>query len=647
FFNPPRYMRLLEIIPIADTRPEVVETLADFADRRLGKVVVRAKDTPNFIANRIGTFAMLNTLRLMQEEDLTLEQVDELTGPILGFPRSATFRTADIVGLDTFVHVVANVYNGCPNDEHRDLMVTPDWMKKMVEKGYLGQKTGSGFYKKTDQRDEKGRPVILALDLNTLEYRPQAKTRFDCVGAARNAETIEEKIKAMHTGEDNGSKFLWKLFANTAIYASNRMPEIVDDIVNVDNACKWGFAQERGIYETWDILGVRYVCERMQAEGMTLPAIAQALLESGDGSFYRTDEKGKKLYFDLATKSYKELPQNKNIIVLADLKKAGKVVKENEGCSLVDLGDGIVCAEFHTKMNTIDAVMIQMVQQGVDMLNEGKFAGMVLANQGEHFSAGANIFLVLGEIMQGNWENVDLAIRGFQQVNMAMRFCRRPIVAAPHHYTFGGGIEMAQHCARAVIAGETYGGLVEVGVGIIPAGGGTKEMLRRALAYVPDNVPGAEPFPYVRRAFEAIGMAKVSTSGAELIELGHFTANDAICVSFDQQVKRAKDVCRGLVVAGYNPPKPAVLTALGEPARAVFRSAVYQMRLGGYVSDHDAAIAEELARILTGGDRVPGSKMTEQDVLDLEREAMLKLCGTEKTQQRMQHMLQTGKPLRN
>ncbi len=646
FFNPPRYLKLLEIIPGPDTLPEVVASLTRFAENVLGKGIVVAKDTPNFVANRILTYACQFIMHEFPKVGLSVEDVDSLTGPIIGHASSATFRTCDLVGLDTYVHVIANVYNGCPDDEQRELFKPEPWLQKLIDENRLGEKTGAGFFKKTNDYDEKGKRIILSLDVNTLEYTPQSKSRFDCIGSARKTDDLAEKVRIMHTGADPGSKFVWSLFANTAIYAANRIPEIADDIVNIDNAVKWGFAWSIGLFETWDVLGVKYVCDRMEAEGLRVPAIAKALLEAGGDSFYKY-EKGQKLYFDLASKRYREIVQNPNAVFLVDLKAGKKAVQENPGCSLVDLGDGILCAEFHTKMNTIDADLLGMLDAGIKLVNDGEFDGLVVANQGEHFSAGANLFMVLGYAMQGDWDSLSNIISVFQNTNMAMRFCLGPVVAAPHHYTFGGGIEMSQHTARAVVAAETYGGLVEVGVGIIPAGGGTKEMLRRALAYVPDSVVQGDPFPYVRRAFENIGMAKVSTSGPELIKLGYLTENEVVCINDHHQVKRAKDVCRSLVIAGYTPPKPAKLVALGESVRAAFRSAVYQMQLAGWASEHDALIADHLAKTLTGGDRLPGQLMSEQDVLDLERESMLSLCGTDKTRERMQYMLQTGKPLRN
>ena len=647
FFNPPRYLKLLELVPGPDTLPEVMAYMGRFSEDVLGKGVVYAKDTPNFISNRILIYVMQYIMIEMFKDGLTVEEVDALTGPNIGHASSATFRTADLVGLDTYIHVMGNIANGCPDDEQLGIMVVPDFLQKMVDKGLLGGKSGSGFYQATDQRDEKGKRVINGLDLTTLEYRPPVKPRFDCIGAARSAKTIEDKLAAMHFGEDKGSQFVWKLFSHAAIYAANRIPEICDDIVGIDNSLKWGFAWDVGIFETWDMLGFEKVCDRMKADGLTLPPLAEAMVKARKKSFYAANKKGRRTYFDLAAKSYKPVPTNPKELVLDSVKKSEGVVKTNDSCSLVDVGDGIVCAEFHSKMNTVDADLCAMLMEGVNLVNGGEFDGMVVANQGAHFSAGANLMVVLGFAMQQNWAAIEKMVADFQGVNMAMRFCKGPVVSAPHHYTFGGGVEMAQHAAKAVLAGETYGGLVEFGVGLIPAGGGCKEMLRRALSYVPASLDDGNPMPYVARAFQSIGMAKVSTSGPEMIELGYFFESDVICVNWDHQVQRAKDVCRGLVVGGYAPPKAASLTVLGEPGRAIFRAALDGLKRTGYASEHDVLIGMHVANILTGGNRWPGTKMTEQDALDLERVAFVSLCGTQKTQERMQYMLANNKPLRN
>jgi len=646
FFNPPRYLKLLEIIPNPDTKKEVIDFIAQFMENRIGKGVVHAKDTPNFIGNRILTFAMCYILHEMRKDGLTVEEVDALTGPAVGHASSATFRTADLVGLDTLLLVMKNVTEGCPDDERQDVLKVPEPLQKLVDEGRIGDKSGAGFYKATKQRDEKGKRIILGLDLETMEYRDPVKPRFECTGAARNAESIEEKIKVMHTSEDPGSQFAWKTFANTAIYSANRIPEIADDIVNIENALKWGFAWDVGVFETWDILGFEYVCDRMEKDGLELPPIAKAMKEKGAKSFFKT-EKGVDYYFDVNAKDYKEVPVNPRELRLQYFKDREKVVKKNDSASMIDIGDGIICIEFHTKMNAIDSDMGQMIMDGVTMLNEGKFEGMVLGNQGDHFCAGANVFMILGSAMQEDWDAIEQQVNQFQQVNQAMRFCNRPVVAAPHHYTLGGGMELCQHSSRVVLAGETYGGLVEVGVGLIPGGGGCKEMVRRALEAIPKNVENLDPEPFLRRSFMNIAMAKVGESAEEVIEFGYLDKHNIVFPSFDQQIQKAKDVCLALVQEGYEPPVERPLEAVGEPVRAVFKAGLYPLRLGHYASEHDEIIANKIGWILTGGDRRPGTKMSEQDVLDLEREAFVSLCGMEKTQQRIQHMLQTGKPLRN
>ncbi|MCK5863484.1 MAG: 3-hydroxyacyl-CoA dehydrogenase/enoyl-CoA hydratase family protein [Candidatus Hydrogenedentes bacterium] len=647
FFNPPRYLKLLELIPGPTTKPEVVETIAKFGENVLGKGIVYAKDTPNFVANRIITFAMQYLMHEMDTANFSAEEVDALTGAAIGHASSATFRTADLVGLDTLQKVVANVLNGCPDDECSDLMQGPAWFDAMVEKGYLGNKSGSGFYKATKKRNEKGKRIILGIDIATGEYRDPVKPRFACTGAVRGAGSLEEKIKIMHTSEDEGSKFLFSFFANSAAYAGNRIPEIADDIVNIDNACKWGFAWEVGIFETWDILGFNDVCARMEAEGIELPPIAKVMKETGVDSFYK-NENGVDVFFDLASKSYKAVPTNSREVKLVNIKtKSENVVFKMDDASLVDLGDGIVCAEFHCKMNAIGPDIVATLNKGVDLLEEGKFEGMVVANQGPHFCAGANLMIVLGDAMQKNWDGIGDMVSGLQNAGMRMKYCNAPVVAAPHHFTFGGGVEVCQHADKVVIAGETYAGLVEVGVGVLPAGGGTTEMAVRALEYIPANIPNGEAFPYMRRAFEAIATAKVGTSGAEVVELGYFRNSDIVLPNYDHQLQKAKDVCRGMVVAGYTAPLPPRLYALGASAKATFGIGVWGMKEAGWASEHDMLISGHVAHVLCGGDRLAGTPMVEQDFLDLECEAFVSLCGTEKTQARIQHMLASGKPLRN
>ncbi|MBI1320522.1 MAG: 3-hydroxyacyl-CoA dehydrogenase [Candidatus Hydrogenedens sp.] len=646
FFNPPRYLKLLELIPSPNTKPEIIAQMAEFGENVLGKGIVYAKDTPNFVANRLLTFAMQYTLHEMTKDGLSVEEVDALTGPAIGHASSATFRTADLVGLDTYQKVVANVFNGCPDDERKDLMQGPDWVDKIIEKGWYGNKSGSGFYKKTKERDEKGKPVIMAIDPATADYRAPIKPKFECTGAVRNVETLHEKLKVMYNGTDPGAQFGFKVFANLAQYAGNRIPEIADDICQIDNACRWGFAWEIGIFETWDVLGFEETAKRMEAIGVELPPIAKAMREAGAARFYKL-ENGIDYYFDVDAKGYKPVPKNPKEIKLANIKTdKTKIVMTNDSASLVDVGDGIVCCEFHCKMNAIDADLVTMLNNGCDLLDEGKFDGMIVANQGPHFCAGANIFMILGEIMQQNWANIELAVRGLQGVGNRMKYSSKPIVAAPHHYTFGGGVEICQHTAKIVAAGETYAGLVEMGVGVLPAGGGTKEMHVRAMEYCPEGVQ-SEPFPYLRRAFEAIATAKVGTSAAEVIDLGYWRTTDIILPNFEHQIAVAKQVCLGMVVGGYKAPLPPRLKALGDGPRAAFKSAVWGMVQAGWATEHDALIADKVINVLVGGNRMAGTPITEQDLLDLECEGFLSLCGTEKTAQRIQHMLQFNKPLRN
>jgi 3-hydroxyacyl-CoA dehydrogenase len=646
FFNPPRYLKLLELIPLPETDPDVLAGMAAFGENVLGKGIVYAKDTPNFVANRIITFAMQYLMHELTKSELTVEEVDAISGTAIGHAGSATFRTADLVGLDTLHKVVGNVFNGCPDDERHDLMQGPEWFTRMVEKGLWGDKSGSGFYKRTKEKDEKGKNIILAYDPVAEDYRPPMKPKFGCTGAVRNMDKLEDKIRVMHLSDDKGSKALFSFFANMAQYAGNRIPEISDDIVNIDNACKWGFAWEKGIFETWDILGFDAVCERMAAEGIALPPVAQALKDAGGTSFYKL-ENGVDMFFDLASKSYKPVPVNPRELKLINVKtKSTSIVKSLDDASLIDLGDGIVCAEFHCKMNAIGPDIVSILNAGVDLLEEGGFEGMVVGNQGPHFSAGANLMLVLGSAMQGDWASIEAMVRGLQGVGGRMKYCGKPIVGAPHHYTFGGGVEVNMHCDRVVLAGETYAGLVEVGVGVIPAGGGTKEMLVRALENIPSNV-SVDPLPFIRRAFENIATAKVGTSGAEVVELGYFRASDIILPNFDHQIQRAKDVCLGLIKAGYTAPRPPRLIAMGETGKAMFRAGVWGMNQAGFASEHDMLISSHVANVLCGGDRIQGAPLTEQDALDLECEAFLSLCGTEKTQARIQNMLATGKPLRN
>ncbi|NPA15435.1 MAG: 3-hydroxyacyl-CoA dehydrogenase [Deferribacteres bacterium] len=647
FFNPPRYMKLLEIIPGRDTLPEVVEFVADFGERVLGKGIVYAKDTPNFIANRIGVFGMMYTLKLMKEMGLTIEEVDALTGKAIGRPKMATFRLADMVGIDVLYHVALNVYENAPNDEMREIFNPPEWLKKMVENGWLGDKTGQGFYKKV--KGEGGKKERLVLDIETLEYRPVKKVSFPSLEMAKTEEDVRKRLQIMCYGKDKGSEFVWKSIAALLIYSANRIPEIADDIVQIDNAMKWGFNWELGPFEIWDAIGVRKSVERMEKEGMQVPEKVKKMLEAGGESFYK-EEGVKTYYWDFETNSYKELATRPEVIILSKLKKAGAVVKENADASLIDLGDGVACLEFHTKMNAIGPGILQMVDEALEEVRKN-FEGLVIANQGEHFSAGANLALLLMAIQEEEWEEIDYMVRAFQKATMSLKLFEKPVVAAPFNITVGGGCEFCLHCHRIRAHAELYMGLVEVGVGLLPAGGGTKEMLLRVVdKYVPKGLPRGvvvDPFPHLRRAFETIAMAKVSSSAYEAKKIGFLGECDSISINRDYLIYEAKQVVLNLVREGFKPPRVKKVKMTGRDGYAYLKMLVDNMKWGGWISEHDAKIALTIAKVLTGGDVLPGTVMNEWEILDLEREGFLSLCGEPKTQERIQHMLTTGRPLRN
>ncbi|MBI4465981.1 MAG: 3-hydroxyacyl-CoA dehydrogenase/enoyl-CoA hydratase family protein [Acidobacteria bacterium] len=640
FFNPPRYMRLLELIPTGDTRPEVVEAISAFAERRLGKTVVRAKDTPNFIANRIGTLSMLNVLRLMQEEDLTIEQVDELTGPAAGFPRSATFRTADLVGLDVLAHVVSNLRENLPNDERRELFVLPDFIQKMLEKGWLGEKTGQGFYKRIK---ENGESKILGLDWKTLEYRPRQKAGFPALELARNAEEIGERLRLLLDAPDRVGRFYQRLLDDLFHYSAMRIPEIADSIVDVDRALEHGFNWEKGPFALWDAVGVEPVIERWRAAKRPLPPLVEALSKAKQHSFYLWQD-NQPFYFDFGRARHKFIPERPDVILLADRRAAGKVVRTNPGASLLDLGDGVAGLEFHSKMNTIGADILQMVQVALEQL-QSNFDGLVVGNQGPHFSAGANIMILMVAIQEGEWDEIDLAIRSFQGASMGLKYAPKPVVVAPHGLALGGGCEFVLHGARVQAAAESYIGLVETGAGIIPAGGGCKEMVVRAMDAAEDEL---ERLSRLRHTFETIALAKVSTSADHARRMGYLRDSDPISMNPERLIADAKQAVLGLVRTGYRQPAPRTdIPVPGETAYAQMKLGIHLMRRADRISDHDAKIAEKLAYVLSGGALNPPQPVSEQYLLDLEREAFLSLCGEPKTLERIQYILKTGKPLRN
>ena len=650
FFNPPRYMKLLEIVPGPDTLPEVIESLAEVCEKVLGKGIVYAKDTPNFVANRIGTYGMLYAIQAMMELGLSIEAVDQLTGPIIGHPKSASFRTTDLVGLDTLAHVARNVYEGAPDDEKRDMFQVPDFIQRMIEKGMLGDKTGLGFYKKI--KDDKGKKTILSLDYKTLEHTPQEAVNLASLEAAKNISGTAAKIKSLFSAKDLAGQFTFRTLTETLIYAANRIPEIADDIVNVDNAMKWGFAWKMGPFETWDVLGVGKSVAKMKEAGYEIPAWVQEMLEGGNESFYKR-EAGMLSFYDLVSKGYKEVPVKPGIILLPSLKEREKKVAGNKGASLIDLGDGVACLEFHTKMNAMGDDIITMVVKSADIVS-ADFEGLVIANHSDNFSAGANLPLVLFTAQEEEWDELEWMVKTFQDSFMKLKYLDKLVVAAPAGMALGGGCEICMAADRVRYAAETYMGVVEAGVGLIPAGGGTKELLLRNTEHLFEVQRGGlypkqiELMPFVARAFETIAMAKVSTSGPEAVKLGYLRPTDKMTVNRDYLIEDAKNTVLAMNMEGYRPPRPRDdIRVAGENTFAMIKLGLWSMHESGYITDHDVTVSTKVGYVLCGGNVLADTKVSEQYLLDLEREAFVSLCGEPKTQARIQHMLSTGKPLRN
>ena len=644
FFNPPRYMHLVELIRTEWTKGEVTCSMAGFLDERLGKGVVVAKDRPNFIANRIGTYGALVTMRTMLEDGYSIEEVDKITGPAAGRPKTATFRTFDLVGLDVFAHVVKNLHENLPDDPARDIFQMPDFVTKMIERGLLGNKTRSGFYQR--KKGDGAKREIWTLDTVTLDYRPAQKVNLPSLDMAKNIEDTRERLRTLTWAKDRVGQFLWKTVARTLTYTAERIPEIADTVVEVDRSMRWGFNWELGPFEVWDAIGVEKSVAKLKEEGRAVPANVQTMLDSGAKTFYK-QENGQRFYFDFVSSKYAPLADPPGTIVLKSLKDRTGVIKKNSGASMIDLGDGVACVEFHSKMNSIGGDTLEMLRFAIAE-TEKNFVGLVVGNQGVNFSVGANLMLMLMEAQDENWEELELIGRYFQSSVMSLRYSPRPVVVAPFQMVFGGGCEMVLHADRVRAAAETYIGLVEVGVGIIPAGCGTKEMLVRAMDSIPADMKDADPFPFVKRAFETIALAKVATSAEEARDLGFLRAQDSISMNGDRLIADAKKQVLALAAAGYVQPQPRTdILALGAPALATLKLGVHLMKRAGYISDHDALIGEKLARILTGGDVNHATRVNEQYLLDLEREAFLSLIGTRKTQDRIGHMLKTGKPLRN
>jgi len=643
FFNPPRYMKLVEIIPNKSTSGEIACQISGFLDRRLGKGVVLAKDRPNFIANRIGTFGMMVTIHEMLQMGFTPTEVDQITGKAIGHAKSATFRTSDLVGLDVLVHVNRNLYPAIPDDEDREAFQIPPLIETMLEKKLLGDKTAGGFYKKS--KSASGQTEILDLDLETFEYKPQAKTKFPSLEAAKGIDGLSKRIKTLVWGNDRVGEFLWKTSSRLSRYAANRIPEIADTIVEIDNALKWGFGWEIGVFEAWDAIGVRESLERMKKEGQAVPVSVQKMLDSGAESFYKS-ENVESFYYDLVRGEYKPVPKRPGVTVLKSVKERTGVIKTNHGASLVDLGHGVACLEFHSKMNSIGGDTVQMMNFSVDEV-ERNFEGLVVGNQGGNFSAGANIMLLLMSAQEEEWDDINMMVAALQNAVMRLRYSAKPVVTAPYGLTLGGGCEIAMHGDRVRAAAETYMGQVEVGVGLIPAGGGTKEMTMRAMDAA-KQAPDADPLAFLKKTFELLGMGKVATSAQEAQAWGFLRDSDSISMNGDRLIADAKQEVLNLVASGYIPPVERTdILALGESAQAAMKLALHMMKRGGFISDHDELIGKKLANVMSGGSLNHQTEVSERYLLDLEREAFVSLCGERKTQERIVAMLKTGKPLRN
>ena len=642
FFNPPRYMQLLELVRGEQTSDETYKTMVEFGESVLGKGIVHAKDTPNFIGNRIGVYGMMATMNLAIKQGFTIEEIDKLTGTISGRPKSATFRTADVVGLDTMRHVSKTTYEKALDDEERDMFIIPDILNQLIDSGRLGQKTKAGFYKKNEDRS------IHSVDFKTGEYTPQEKVRFDCFRIAKDRQKLPDKLKALCYGDDRGSKYFWEITAKTLIYSANRIPEISDDIVNIDNAMKWGFGWEMGPFESWDAIGVQKSVNRMKTEGKKVPSWILEMLESGRDTFYTT-ENGEQTYWCPIEKHPVTVKPNPKVINLAIYKTGNKTLKRDLSASVNDLGDGILNVEFHSilqpTLNPIDGSYIEMINFALDLVEAGDYKAMVLGHQGANFCAGANLNLILELCQNQMWDELDFAIKTLQNTTQRIRFSKSPVVAAPFQLALGGGVEIVQPAAHRVVAAETYMGLVEVGVGLIPGGGGNLRMILNAM----DGGTGRMgAFQKIQKTFETVGFAKVATSADEAKHLGYLKKDDTIVLNRDHLIQTAKN--KALELAdGYEPPTYRDNLKLpGAGGRTAMSMALKGFKMQGKISEHDVLIGEKLAYVMTGGDKAGLTKMVdEQYILDIEREAFISLGGEKLTQDRISYMLKKGKPLRN
>ena len=641
FFNPPRYLQLLEIIPTPKTSQDVIDFLMWYGDLYLGKTTVLCKDTPAFIANRIGVFSIMAVFKLKKDLGLSIKEIDTLTGPLTGKPKSATFRTADVVGIDTLVKVANNVYHDCPNDEARDLFAIPEYVNKLVANNWLGDKTGQGFYKKS--KDDKGEKIILELDTETFEYKPSPKSNMASVTAAKPIDNLKERLKVLFSGKDKAAEFLRSLNFYIFQYSSNRIPEISDELYKLDDAMRAGFGWELGPFETWDALGLKKTVDKMIEANMNPADWVLKMLKDGFTSFYKS-ENGKKKFYDIISNSYKEIPGKGDFIIL-DNYRANEPVWKNSGATLHDIGDGIVNLEFQTKMNSIGSEILEAINKSIE-ITEKDFKGLVIGNDGQHFSAGANLAMMFMLATEQEYDELDMVVRQFQNTTMHVRYSNIPVVVAPHSLVLGGGCEVCLHADKVNASAETYIGLVEVGVGIIPAGGGTKEMTLRASD---TYVEGGIELPELQKRFMNIATAKVSTSAEEAFGMGIFRKGfDTYSVNPNRVIADAKKQAILLADRGYTKPiQRTDVKVLGRTALAPLLLGIHSFRLGNYITDHDKKIVEKLAYIMCGGDLSEGSLVSEQYLLDLEREVFLSLIGEKKTLERIQSILTTGKPLRN
>ena len=640
FFNPPRYLKLLEIIPTTKTNTEVTDFLMNYGDKFLGKDMVLCKDTPAFIANRIGVANIMSLFHLVDELDLTVEEVDSLSGPIIGRPKSATFRTCDLVGLDTLIHVANGVYENCPNDEMRGNFELPAFINKMSENKWLGDKTKQGFYKKS--KDAKGKRIIEALNLKTLEYAPKQRAKFATIAAAKQEDDLLKRLNILVKGKDKAGEFYRQSFYSSFAYVSHRIPEITDDLYKIDRALCAGFGWEVGPFQMWDALDVKKTLSKMEEAGYKAAPWVYDMVKSGTNSFYST-ENGTLNYYNIPTKEKEKVAGMENFIVLDHIRE-NNTIWSNSGCNLTDIGDGIVNLEWRTKMNSIGGEVLEGIQKSIE-ISEKNHKGLVIANQGTNFSVGANIAMIFMMAIEQEYEEIDFAVRAFQNTTGRIRNSSVPVVVATHGMTLGGGCEIALHADHVQASAETYIGLVEMGVGVIPGGGGTKEMARRASkAYFSGDIE----LPTLKERYLNIGMAKVATSAQEAIELDLLLKNrDKVTVGFNNLITDAKSAALNLANQGYTQPVPEKIKALGKAGLGMFMVGAHSMHAGGYITEHEKLMSEKLAYAICGGDLSAPTLVSEQYLLDLEREAFLSLCGERKTLERIEHMLKKGKPLRN